>query len=89
MMTDWQTIDSAPRDETKIFITWPGASCAVLVRWQCFEGGCDDSDEGWVFMWALEDDGLLVGQEMDGWIGFEGDPEPTHWILPPPESPND
>ena len=84
-MTDWQTIDSAKKDGTKIFITWPGAECAPLVSWQCLEGGNEDGT-GWAFMWAVEDDSLLIGQELEGWIGFDGDPEPTHWILPPPEN---
>ncbi len=75
----WQPIETAPRNGTKLYIVWPGACCAPLVSWQCFEGGEEDGT-GSIWMWSLEDDTLLVGQMDAGWIGFEEDPEPTHWM---------
>ena len=78
-MTKWQPIESAPRDGRKILLWWPGATSAPLGSWQCLEGG-DEDGTGWIFAWALEDDGL--SEHGDGWI-YDDSFQPTHWILEP------
>lgn len=84
-MAEWQPIETAPNDGTPVYLCWPGAECAPLASWQCAEGGDEITGEGFYFMWCLKDDTLLIG-EAEGWIGYEGDPVPTHWMPSIPEA---
>jgi hypothetical protein len=92
--TNWQTIDTAPKDGTPIFITHPDWAGAVKARWGKHpwwevildETGRSVIPHGWVYDWGV----LTLGRDYDHQAGFLGAAEdiengcmPTHWCWPP------
>ncbi len=83
----WRSIESAPRDGTKIFIWWPGCVAAPLASWEFYSwaGDCmenPDDPEAPVYAWAV-DDWAVSTEHGDGWLYLDEDPEPTLWIPAP------
>lgn len=73
-MTDWQPIETAPKDEMVLVWEEDGwVRCAELVLMSDFGGyEPDEWDDGGVRMWIGDDDRPL-------------DFDPSHWMpLPPP-----
>lgn len=66
-----QTIQTAPKDGTKIFIWHPLWDCAPIAWWEFNQ---DANCWGWEY-----DDSLYLGGYDEGWLGYDDDPMPTHW----------
>lgn len=79
-------IETVPRDGTYVFLYWPGCGVMPKAKWDWAEGPNEDGTGGFC-LWFLQDEWLNVGGEDDGVLGYEGDPEPTHWIAAPPNTP--
>jgi len=94
--TNWQTIDTAPKDGTPIFITHPNWDGAVKARWGKHpwaeavldEMGRSVIPHGWVYDW-----GIVALGRVAGFLGAEYDIEkglmPTHWCYPPTTEENE
>lgn len=79
-MTEWRTIDSAPRDGTVILI-----SDARYSGYPAFAAYFDSEQElyPWRFLNPRTTDGTGIGEMQDDVYG------PTHWMpLPEPPEPN-
>ena len=77
-MSDWRTMDTAPKDGTLIDV-WAGGRRVVDVRWEpedYAKGRC----------WA---EAFPTARGMAGSDGFPAYlyPQPTHWMPTPPEAP--
>jgi len=80
-MTEWQPIDTAPKDGTDIIVMYMHINTQIVhaAFWSNYEEGLDDPDiEGWwTYVWTE------VGRtKMDGRYS------PTHWIPLPPDPAN-
>ncbi len=80
MMTNWQPIETAPKDGTWIAIWNPKYEFIPIARWVD-----EQSDEGIFFGWGLRDEHSSPACTVDnGFIGWDEDVEgghmPTHWI---------
>lgn len=97
-MSDWQTIDNAPRDGTEMLLWSPmwEDSWGIVIghfegdgegggEWVTSEGECDDNEEGFDPHAELseEEAALLLDDDFDTNMG------PTHWfaIPAPPANP--
>jgi hypothetical protein len=96
--TNWQTIDTAPKDGTPIFITHPNWAGAIKAHWGKYPGGLVEDSKGrettmygWIFDNWTRFQGLCPHE--NGFLGFDDDIEneevfeeggmPTHWCWPP------
>lgn len=92
-MTDWHRIDGPnppPRDGTKIVIAHPDWDCFPVAVWMEYPSYPVMDGEGrdvWMSGWGHDASGFHYGCE-DYWLGWAGDPEPTHW-MPLPAPPTD
>lgn len=81
-MTDWQPIETAPKDGTKIVIWNTLYSFCPIACWSCVGEG--DDDNGYLYGWFLESETTPVPTCMGGFIGYNEDIEdgfmPTHWL---------
>ncbi|MCG8394225.1 MAG: hypothetical protein MI745_14195 [Pseudomonadales bacterium] len=81
-MTKWQPIETAPKDGTLVFLYHENWNVAYLAHWGLLEGGDEDTGEGYIFAWLLQqEDGGAMG---DGILWQDEDFMPTHW-MPVPE----
>jgi hypothetical protein len=75
-MSDWQPIETAPKDGTPVWLWWPSPDSEAITGWW---------SEGW-----YEGDRLVRSDA--GWVGNEASShrldewsQPTHWMpLPAP-----
>jgi len=84
----WQKIETAPRDGTDIFIYRDGWDHAPIARWGEYPGNpVEDGNDELVYMygWVTKNDCFCMGHE-DGFLGWDDDPMPTHWIPAPPDN---
>jgi hypothetical protein len=84
----WQDIATAPKDGTDIFIYRKDWDCAPVAQWMDYPSNpvLDASgDYSWMQGWGHDTMFFCVGEE-DYWLGWDGDPMPTHW-MPLPTSP--
>ena len=84
----WQDIATAPKDGTSIFIYRKDWDCAPVAQWMDYPSNpvLDASgDYSWMQGWGHDTMFFCVGEE-DYWLGWDGDPMPTHW-MPLPTSP--
>lgn len=83
---DWQPIETAPKDGTKVLIWNECYGHCPIAHW-----GEQDGDDGFFFGWHLEGDRSPCCSCEDSFIGWNEDIEegfmPTHWI-PIPTTPN-
>ena len=98
-MAEWQPIETAPKDGTKVFIWREGWDQAPVAQWRDYPGnpvvGSDESESAdcWMHGWLFHE-WFTPGIE-DGWLGWNEDIDegcmPTHWMpLPePPKGQND
>lgn len=77
----WQPIETAPKDGTEIFVLREDWGTAPLAHWGEYPGGMvlnskgqDVDMDGW-----LLDESFSAGHE-DGFLGWDDDPMPTHWM---------
>lgn len=77
-MSEWQPIETAPRDGTEILGFRPDQGVFIF-RWaETSDFDSTDPGEEWSEDWW---------HDLWGWM--EGDLQPTHWMpLPPPPSPS-
>lgn len=83
-----QTIETAPKDGTDVLIWRDGWDAAPRAKWGEYPDNPVESGDGeevhmsgWLF-----DEMISLGHE-DGFLGWEDDPMPTHWMpLPQPPS---
>jgi hypothetical protein len=79
-MSDWQTIDTAPRDGTLIRVGWKGPHDAEMQEWFTMRWGHIQQNglfSGVVGMWVAPD-GSFTWNESGGF-------GPTHWMHEPQE----
>lgn len=84
-MTEWQSMDTAPKDGTMVLLHADWEPVTVVGAWGSgFGDGCQTTDpEG-----ALYDDGLATWRVYWDWTPFSwGFDEPTHWAPLPPDTP--
>ena len=77
-MTDWQPIDTAPKDGTDIIVMYMHINTQIVhaAFWMEYEEGLDDPDiEGW---WSY------VWSEVSR-TKLDGSCSPTHWMPLPPD----
>jgi hypothetical protein len=85
-VTEWQPIDTAPRDGTTVIVGWDSATVWIVraAWWRSKEdieqmamGGCLDADDADIGWWSYIHS---VTQEM-----LDDYRAPTHWLpMPPP-----
>ena len=77
-MTQWQPIETAPRDDTNVIVMYVSiqTQCVFNAFYASLENGWDPEDEGW---WSYEHNEV-------GRIKLDGYMTPTHW-MPLPEAP--
>lgn len=82
-MTEWQPIETAPRDGTKIALLIPYKPHPEVDAgyWEPLE----DSDDPWIPDWGKRDGGCFRFTGDDGAY----DIQPTHWMPIPQETTND
>ncbi len=78
---EWQPIETAPRDGTRIIVFYGSEMHAMLVReawWKTPYEGAPLERGSWCYHWAGNSDGCLLDKSVHG-IGA------THWMpLPAP-----
>lgn len=79
-MSEWQPIETAPKDGTKIFIFRDGWDYAPVACWDLV-----DADEDAFGAWTFDDRlSLGVGEGVLGWNeDIEDGSMPTHWMPMP------
>ena len=81
-MSEWQPIDTAPKDGTKIVIWCAKYDHCPIAYW-----GEQDADDGYFFGWHLAGLHSPCGSCEDDFIGWIEDIEdgfmPTHWTTLP------
>lgn len=85
---DWQPIETAPKDGTEIVLYRKGWGVCPVAVWMEYTGNpiCDDEgNDYWMSGWGFDTDIFLGGHE-EGWLGWDDDPMPTHW-MPLPDQP--
>ena len=87
--TQWRDIETAPKDGTEVFIFHKGWEQSPVAKWGDYPGNPvvnqrnEDCDmEGWIFH-----EWFTPGNE-DGFLGWDDDEMPTHW-MPLPEAPKE
>lgn len=87
LMSDWQPIETAPKDGTEIL--GYRADCGVLlIRWTCpFEFCTDEELEKMGEDSAGQDDWFYADFLTGGRL--EGSETPTHWMPLPPHPPSE
>ena len=83
---EWQPIETAPKDGTKVVLAHPEWSEYPVAQWMEYPGNpVLDANERdcWVFGWGHDSIGFTVGIE-DYWLGWDEDQMPTHWMPLPP-----
>lgn len=83
-MSEWLTIDSAPKNGTWIVIGKAGWDAFPRAMW-----GEADGEDGPFFGWVFADDSVWVPNACeDGFLGWQEDIDdgamPTHWMPEPP-----
>lgn len=71
-MTDWQPIETAPRDGTRILLYDKTHDFAISGRWHIDAGRDDPGGHEPAWAWWVSDDGLAM------WDNGPDD-QPTHW----------
>ena len=79
-MSEWPTIDTAPRDGTPVVLYHADWDVAHIARWDVVEGP-DENGEGGFSLWHLMDE--TGGAMGDGFLWPDEDHMPTHWIRRP------
>lgn len=74
-MMEWQPIETAPKDGTKVLLAYASGNYRVIVsEWMTLEtlknGKTQSRSEYWV----------------TPWVRMDSDPQPTHW-MPIPDPP--
>ncbi len=89
-MSEWQPIETAPRDGTKIAIWSPKYDHIPIAHWGEQDGEDEDCNITVFFGWHLEGDRSPCCSCEDSFIGLTDDIDegfmPTHW-MPLPEPP--
>lgn len=88
-MSEWKTIESAPKDGTEILIFKAGWEFAPVAKWGFQDCEGVDEQPACVGGWMMTDDATPCGACEEGFIGWNEDVEegvmPTHWQpLPAP-----
>lgn len=78
-----RSMESAPRDGTKVFLIFPGLEYAPIASWEILEGD-DDDGNGQICTWCFVDDSF--GENGDGWL-YEDDQQPVGWFPTLPQRP--
>lgn len=82
----WHSIATAPKDGTEITIWNADWDCAFIVRWGEYPDNpvVDDNEKDCdLYGWLFKDPSMNGPREERGFLGWDEDPMPTHWILPP------
>ena len=84
----WRTIESAPKDGTKILIFNHNWDFAPVAKWVAHDG-VDEDENGITFGgWGLDEFVSIPGACEEGFLGWNEDKEgnvmPTHWAPLPP-----
>ena len=83
-MSEWQPIETAPKDGTHILaFAYPLAIIPLVCCWQQAPEGIRDQCKEWQWKWSEADDFFRDDDLFRYWIEMEYNP--THWMpLPPP-----
>lgn len=85
-MSEWQPIETAPRDGAEVVLFRHGWDFCPVAVWMEYPGNPVEGEEGgdvWMEGWGFELD-VNLGHE-EGWLGWNDDKMPTHWMpLPAP-----
>ena len=76
-MSEWQPIETAPRDGTDVIVMYMHIDTQIVHNafWMGEDDGCDEREVGW---WSY-DKSEVSRLKLDDWM------TPTHWTpLPPP-----
>ena len=79
-MTDWQTIDSAPRDGTRILAFRLGAKWIAIAHWE--RAPIEGLHHDWQWRILDRDDFPDEDPWIEDWCSSTYDP--THWMPLPP-----
>jgi hypothetical protein len=83
--TVWRSIDTAPRDGTKVVLYHPDWLECPIARWDVVEGS-DERGEGGFCLWIVDDEN--GGSQGDGLLWPDDDGEPTLWAPLPTDGDN-
>lgn len=87
-MSEWQPIWNAPRDGTEILVICAGDDAAYVASWKEYPGNpVVDENGNDVYMsgWVFRNPYAHAGGHEEGFLGWDDDPMPTHWIYEPPK----
>ena len=81
---EWQPIETAPKDGTRIILYFPRTDIVIGGSWQEVRDGDWESGYHYWFEWKVDDKLFFMEDDPDWW-------NPTHWmpLMPLPEPPKE
>lgn len=87
----WMPIETVPKDGTSILVMSANDDAAYVASWGEYPGNpvVDGSGaDSWMYGWIFKNPYLHAGGHEEGFLGWDDDPMPTHW-MPLPELPKE